>query len=87
MAEVPNNKILEKYRELLTARTHDVIVMQLAIEMLETNVANLVNEKGALQRENQRLQHLVEEGPPDNVIQGEVVDTEPRQAQVLDQTV
>lgn len=76
MAEVPNQKVIERYKELLSQRTHDVIVMNLAIEILEARVTELVNEKTRLEHENQRLQNIVEEGPPDqsDVIPGEIIE-------------
>lgn len=74
MAEVPNQKVIEKYRDLLTTRTHDVIVMQLAIEMLEQKVAELVNQKNAVDQENTRLQQIVEQAEENKIVPGEVLE-------------
>lgn len=52
MAEVPNQRVIDKYREHLSVRTHDAIVMQLAIEMLEVKVAELTEENRRLKEGN-----------------------------------
>lgn len=86
MAEVPNARVIDRYRELLAQRTHDVIVRDEAIKILEEEVVLERERKekyrtdheqvtNALNRANETIRLLQDkinetENP---VIQGEVV--------------
>lgn len=84
MAEVPNAKIIERYKDLLANRTHDVILRDEALNMLETELArereahSKVKEENesltrALGRANDLIKDLRGQNKTSPVIQGEVV--------------
>lgn len=75
VAEVANQRLLERYKDLLANRTHDVIVRDVAIEMLEAEVARLTEEnknlderieslKTDLNRANDVIQRISEKPDP-----------------------
>jgi len=87
MTEVPNQKILDRYKELLANRTHDVIVRDAALEMLESELKSQRDSNQTLAEENETLKRKINnqderiielldkmnEATP-SVIQGEVVE-------------
>ncbi len=52
--EVNNQKIIEKYQQVLATRSHDVLVMTLAIEQLEAENLELKRKVATLES-NERL--------------------------------
>lgn len=84
MAEVSNQKIIDRYRDLLANRSHDVIVMNLAIDQLEAEIEKLRTEKETLIEEKQSLERALgranelvkqqqQQVNPVQVIPGEIV--------------
>jgi hypothetical protein len=48
VAEVSNQRIIERYKDLLANRTHDVIIRDAAVEVLEAEVKRLTDEVESL---------------------------------------
>lgn len=46
--EIPNQKVIDRYKELLASRTHDVIVRDAAIELLEENLRSETDAKAQI---------------------------------------
>jgi hypothetical protein len=59
MAEVSNQRIIERYKDLLANRTHDVIIRDAAVEVLEAEVKRLTDEVTSLKSDAATFQdHL-----------------------------
>ena len=87
MPEVPNTKVIDRYKELLAIRTHDVIIRDAAIEILEAELALETERKEkfekdheavktALARANETIRLLQEKinETSREIIEGEVLD-------------
>lgn len=84
--EVPNQTIIARYKELLANRSHDVIVMNLAIDLLEEEVKQLTEDRQKISEENETLKRSLgranemikslqdKDVPPIEVIPGEIVE-------------
>lgn len=79
MAEISNQRVVERYKELLANRTHDVIVRDAAIEVLEAEHKKLQADIRALQEELLQVRKELEDQQnnpwehPTRVVKGEVV--------------
>ncbi|MCA1841147.1 MAG: hypothetical protein LC723_12620 [Actinobacteria bacterium] len=92
MAEVSNQKVIERYKDLLANRTHDVIIRDAALDVVEAELRTLKDENQKLSEENEtfkrdlgraneyirRLQGMIPNAASERppVIPGEVVKPE-----------
>lgn len=83
MAEVPNQAIIDRYKELLANRTHDTIVRDLALDVVESEYRNLKEKYDRLSEEHETMKRALaraneslakERGKPSKTIPGEIVE-------------